>query len=141
MTKKILIIFAAALVMARKAAAQSVSQAPESQHVESNDSQYQLAKFVGDVSLYLSKKLVYPVSAQKQGHEGRVYIQFIVHTDGSIDNIRVVRSSGFSELDEEAIQVAKTMNPTHGSKMWIPAKNNGQAINSYFSLPITFSLD
>ena len=137
--KKILFLVVPILLVTRSAYSQtkaaSVSIESASTHLEV------FAKFNGDITKYLSQQLIYPVTAQKQGHEGRVYVQFIIRTDGSIEDTRVIRSSGFAELDEEGIRVVNTMNRKKGKKMWTPAKNNGHLVSSYFTLPISFSLD
>lgn len=53
--------------------------------------------------------IVYPERARRMGWEGKVTLSFTVHENGSIDDVKVVGSSGFSVLDESAKDsVAKT---------------------------------
>ncbi len=53
--------------------------------------------------------IVYPERARRMGWEGRVTLSFTVHENGSIADVKVVGSSGFSVLDESARDsVAKT---------------------------------
>ncbi|NLT23004.1 MAG: energy transducer TonB [Syntrophorhabdus sp.] len=53
--------------------------------------------------------IVYPERARRMGWEGKVTLSFTVHENGSIGDVRVVGSSGFSVLDESARDsVAKT---------------------------------
>lgn len=53
--------------------------------------------------------IVYPERARRMGWEGKVTLSFTVHENGSIDDVKVVGSSGFSVLDESARDsVAKT---------------------------------
>lgn len=63
----------------------------------------------------------------------KVFTQFIVLNDGSISGVKIMRGApDCPECDAEAIRLVKSMPP------WIPAKVNGQAVNSYFNLPIKF---
>ena len=82
---------------------------------------------------YLSKTIKYPVAAEENGIQGRVIVQFVVEKDGSITDVRVVRSVDPS-LDKEAIRVAKSM------PRWIPGKQNGSAVRVKFTLPVSFRL-
>jgi protein TonB len=53
--------------------------------------------------------IVYPERARRMGWEGKVTLSFTVHENGSIADVKVVGSSGFSVLDESARDsVAKT---------------------------------
>ena len=58
---------------------------------------------------YLSNNVHYPEQAVKDSIEGRVICQFLVHADGSITDIEVVRSGGHPLLDEEAVRVIRSM--------------------------------
>lgn len=82
---------------------------------------------------YLSTNLRYPTEAQRQRTEGKVFIQFIVEVDGSIQSPRVLKGIG-NGCDEEAVRVVSTM------PKWIPGKQNGHPVNVQFNLPIRFSL-
>jgi len=53
----------------------------------------------------------YPAFAKRQGIEGRVYISFIVLSNGISQDIKIVSSSGSKILDEEAIETIKRANP------------------------------
>ena len=60
---------------------------------------------------------------------GRIFVYFIVETDGSISNVKVLR--GLEEhFDEEAVRVVKSM------PHWIPGKQNGQPVRVAFTLPV-----
>ena len=89
----------------------------------------------GDEALmqYLSENLVYPPTIQDRRFKGKVLVQFVVETDGSISNVEVVRSL-YKDLDEEVVRVIKNM------PKWIPAKQDGKAIREYYKLPISFEL-
>ncbi|WP_341902911.1 TonB family protein [Fluviicola taffensis] len=82
---------------------------------------------------YLASHIKYPKEAQENGIQGKVYIQFVVSDKGKITNV-TLKKSVHPLLDEEAIRVVKSM------PNWNPGFIEGKAVNSVFSLPITFSL-
>ena len=82
---------------------------------------------------YLSSNIKYPVIAEENGIQGRVIVQFVVGKDGGISNVHVAKSVDPS-LDKEAVRVVKSM------PKWIPGKQNGQAVNVKYTLPVTFRL-
>ncbi len=62
--------------------------------------------------------------------DGRIYVSFMVETDGSLSEIQVLRDLGF-ETGIEVIRVLKL------SPKWIPGKkNNTEPVRMKFSLPI-----
>lgn len=82
---------------------------------------------------YLSKNVKYPVEAQTKGIQGRVIVSFIVKKDGSISDIKTVRSVD-PYLDKEAERVIAAM------PAWKPGKQRGQAVNVRFTVPVAFRL-
>ncbi|MBQ3187949.1 MAG: energy transducer TonB [Bacteroidaceae bacterium] len=64
--------------------------------------------------------------------QGRTFVNFVVNTDGSIQDIAVLRSSGDVELDNEAVRVVSSM------PKWKPGESQGKAVSVRFTLPITF---
>jgi TonB family protein len=53
--------------------------------------------------------IAYPERARRMGWEGKVVLSFIVRENGSIDDVKVVTSSGFPVLDENAREtIART---------------------------------
>lgn len=82
---------------------------------------------------YLSKNLNYPKKAIRDGIEGKVYVQFVVNTDGSITELKVLK--GISpECDQEAMRVLAK------APKWKPGKQRGRAVRVQMSMPIVFSL-
>jgi periplasmic protein TonB len=93
-------------------------------------------QFVGGMSelaAYLSKNLRYPRAATQAGVQGRVFVQFVVLTDGSIADVTVLKGIGFG-CDEEAARVIKAM------PKWKPGVQSGRAVRVRFNLPIAFLL-
>lgn len=61
----------------------------------------------------------------------KVYLKFVVDTDGSISLVTVTKSSDDCKTCEKAaIKVVKSM------PRWTPGKVNGQAVKSYYRMPI-----
>jgi protein TonB len=82
---------------------------------------------------YLQQNVKYPVVAQENGVQGRVVVSFVVEKDGSITDVKVVRSVDPS-LDKEAARVVKSM------PRWIPGKQNGSAVRVKYNVPVSFRL-
>ena len=82
---------------------------------------------------FLSKNIRYPVVAEENGIQGRVIVTFVVERDGSITDVRVVKSVDPS-LDKEAVRVTKSM------PHWNPDMQNGGPVRVKFTLPVTFRL-
>ena len=83
---------------------------------------------------FIQNSLKYPEAAKAAGVEGKVFVQFVVKADGSIENVEIMRSSGDASLDAEALRVVKAM------PKWKPAMNKGKAVNVRFVLPVVFKL-
>lgn len=96
----------------------------------------QVASFPGGQSAlfaWLSNNLRYPEAAQQNNIQGKVIVQFLISKDGSISGAKVMRGVD-PDLDKEALRVISKM------PKWIPGKNNGENVNSIYTLPITFKL-
>jgi TonB family protein len=82
---------------------------------------------------FLQRNLRYPSAAQRANVGGKVYVQFIVNTDGTIEDVQVLKSVGFG-CDEESVRVIKSV------PNWNPGKQFGRIVRSRFTQPITFVL-
>ena len=49
----------------------------------------------------------YPNNARRMKHQGVVEVRFLLKTDGSIDDLKVTKSSGFESLDNGALENVK----------------------------------
>lgn len=49
----------------------------------------------------------YPNNARRMKHQGVVEVRFLLKTDGSIDELKVTKSSGFESLDNGALENVK----------------------------------
>ncbi len=82
---------------------------------------------------YLANNTKYPAKAHENGIQGRVICQFIVKSDGSIADVKAIRSVD-PMLDAEAIRVIQSM------PNWTPGKQRGKNVNVKYVLPINFNL-
>lgn len=80
---------------------------------------------------YIKQHQIYPKEAKKAGISGRVFLAFVVNTDGSIQNIELLKGIGMG-CDEEAIRLVKRM------PKWIPGSQSGKAIRVKYNQPIAF---
>jgi TonB family protein len=82
---------------------------------------------------FMMKNLKYPEQAKKNGVQGKVFVTFIIETDGSLTNVKVMRGIG-AGCDEEAVRVIKLM------PKWTPGIEKGKPVKVQFVLPIKFAL-
>ena len=82
---------------------------------------------------FLAQNMVYPVTAQENGVQGRVTESFVVETDGSITDVEVARSVD-PFLDREAMRIVKAM------PKWTPGKKDGKPVRVKYTVPVVFRL-
>lgn len=89
----------------------------------------------GNVQMYswLAKNIVYPPMAAEKKVKGRVVVQFVVLSDGSIGETKVIKSVD-ADLDKEAVRVVKAM------PKWNPGTVNGKPVNVWYTMPINFNI-
>ena len=109
----------------------------ETDHKESNPdstiyhSVEQMPEFPGgaaELMNYIQTHVNYPEGSDV---EGRVVVQFVIKADGSIGEVKVVRSVEES-LDNEAVRVVKSL------PAFAPGRQNGQAVSVWYTLPVSF---
>ncbi|HNS16195.1 MAG TPA: TonB family protein [Bacteroidales bacterium] len=82
---------------------------------------------------FLHRNLRYPEQALAVKTEGTVYLSFVVETDGSLSDIKVLR--GLSpECAQEAIRLVNSM------PLWIPGRQKNTPVRVQYHLPIQFQL-
>ena len=82
---------------------------------------------------WLSEHIKYPSICREQGVEGRVIVSFVVNKDGSIVDVKTLRSPD-ENLAKEAERLVKIM------PKWKPARQGNKTMRSRFQLPIQFRL-
>ena len=88
---------------------------------------------MGECMKFLSKNINYPSISQENGVQGRVIVQFVVNTDGSIVEPVVMRGVD-PYLDKEALRVIKMM------PKWSPGKQRGKPVRVKYTVPVMFRL-
>jgi periplasmic protein TonB len=90
----------------------------------------------GDAALnkFLNDNIKYPTIAAENGIAGRVFINFVVHRDGQIVEVRVARGVD-PALDQEAMRVVKMM------PKWNAGQQRGKSVRVQFTLPVNFVLN
>ncbi len=89
----------------------------------------------GEMALrtFIANAIKYPVIAQENGIQGKVYVTFVVGKDGSVNNASIARGVDPS-LDKEALRVVNTL------PKWKPGKQRGKPVNVSYTVPINFVL-
>jgi protein TonB len=77
---------------------------------------------------------VYPFMAREQGWQGTSLLRVLVLKNGSVGKTEIVTSSGFTILDQAALR---------GISGWkfAPGKKDGQPIDMWVQIPISFRLE
>ena len=78
---------------------------------------------------YIDSHLQEPQTQEKI--TGNVVLQFIVQSDGSIDEVKVVRSL-HPDYDKEAVSVVKSL------PKFTPGRQNGQAVAVWYTVPVNY---
>jgi len=81
----------------------------------------------------IAQLIKYPVTAQENGIQGKVYVTFVVAKDGSVMNAKIARGVDPS-LDSEALRVVNNL------PRWAPGKQKGEAVAVSYTVPINFVL-
>lgn len=90
------------------------------------------ASFPGGIAAcmkYIADNFRYPNIQGDCSIQGKIVVTFTVNEDGNLNDIKV-KKSVYSDLDKEAVRVVKSM------PKWIPAKQNGKAVKSKYTLPV-----
>lgn len=80
---------------------------------------------------YMARNVKYPAESIKNKEEGSLSLSFIINKDGSLSDIKVVKSLT-PLLDAEAVRVVKNM------PKWTPGKVKGKVVRVAYTTPITF---
>ena len=90
----------------------------------------------GDINKFrewVMRRTNYPQAAVENRIQGKVYLTFIVETDGAVTNVTVVR--GVNPLiDMEAVRTIQS------SPKWSPGLQRGQPVRVRYSMSLSFSL-
>ena len=81
---------------------------------------------------FLADNIKYPSTCE--GVQGRVVCSFVVERDGSLSDLKIVKSV-HPLLDKEALRVLSLM------QNWNPGKQNGEPVKVKYTLPVVFRLE
>jgi len=90
----------------------------------------------GDINTFrewVQKRVRYPELAAENGIQGRVFITFVVETNGTVSNVSVSRS--VDQLLDDAAKEAVMASPK-----WEPGMQRGRPVRVRYSIPIIFQL-
>jgi TonB family protein len=93
-----------------------------------------MAKPDYNLNAYFKENVHYPELARKNHVAGKVYVKFVVNTDGTISDCTVLKGIG-SGCDEEAVRVITNM------PAWQPGTQNGRPVKVRYNQAISFMLD
>lgn len=83
---------------------------------------------------YLNDNIIYPKTCRDLHVGGKAFLKFTVTKEGKIENVHVLKGTGFPVMDEEAVRLVQSMPD------WQPGKQNGRAVDVFFNLPVDFAL-
>lgn len=83
------------------------------------------------IKLHILNNLLYPKKAHKKGIQGTASIRYVVQTNGTVDEVEVLKSV-HPLIDKEAIRVMKAM------EKWLPAIQQGKPVKSAFIQNMSF---
>ncbi len=86
---------------------------------------------------YIYENLDYPAEAREAGITGTTVIQFVVDTDGTLDNITILRDIG-GGCGQAGADVIEQMNEEE--IRWIPGKQRGVPVKVRYNIPIRFRI-
>ena len=83
---------------------------------------------------YMIQSIKYPKELQESGVSGKVFVQFVIDTEGKVDQVEVLKGL-HEQLDAEAVKVIS------GMPDWTPGKKDGKNVNVELVLPIAYTLE
>ena len=83
---------------------------------------------------FIAKTIKYPADAMKDSIQGKVFVTFVVKSDGSVGDAKIARGV-HPLLDNEAIRVVNSL------PAWKPGKQAGKEVNVAYTVPVRFALD
>ncbi|PKQ67594.1 hypothetical protein BZG01_07015 [Labilibaculum manganireducens] len=81
---------------------------------------------------FISRVVRYPDSCITNGIKGKVYVSFIINTEGKIADIKIDKSV-HPLLDQESLNVIKS------SPLWTPGFRSKIPVTTSFTVPINFN--
>jgi len=76
----------------------------------------------------------YPLMARRMQQQGQVLLDVYILPNGTVGDLKVKRSSGFTVLDDAAVESVRKWR-------FVPAKRGNEAIAYWYTVPVDFSLN
>jgi len=83
----------------------------EEETVSLNTQEFKYYAYFAHIKRHIEMAWNYPLEAQRNQWEGRLSLMFVVEADGSVSDIILIHSSGYTILDEAAIKAIKFASP------------------------------
>lgn len=109
---------------------------PQEKNLEYQDVEVKPTFQEGDANafaMWVAQQMVYPETAKNSGVSGRVILQFTIAKDGSVTDVKVLRSV-HPDLDKEVVRVVSS------SPKWNPGMHEGKAVPVMFTFPVMFKM-
>ena len=109
---------------------------PQEKNLEYQDVEVKPTFQDGDANafaMWVAQQMVYPETAKESGASGRVILQFTIAKDGSVTDVKVLRSV-HPDLDKEVVRVVSS------SPKWNPGMHEGKAVPVMFTFPVVFKM-
>lgn len=89
----------------------------------------------GEAELFkFLKEIKYPRKARRNRIMGKVYVTFIINTEGHVVDAKILRGLGYG-IDEEVLRVINKM------PNWVPGKINDRSVSVQYNLPVNFNMN
>ena len=82
---------------------------------------------------YIAQNIHYPIRAQQNHKEGKVFIRFIVGKDGKVYGLKSIKEAD-TDLIFEALRVI------HSSPLWKPGRQRNEAVAVMLTFPVAYAL-
>ena len=112
----------------------SVDKVPQFEGCEVATNEEALACFYEKMMQHIKENFTYPEEAAEKNITGRIAVQFVIDTDGSIINIETKGPGNAILLEAEAKRIVALL------PKFKPAMHNGKPVKIKYGLPLTFKL-
>ena len=91
-------------------------------------------RYLREIGARINDALIWPRALAIRLEQGETVVRFVVLPDGTLgDGVRIVKSSGFTEFDQAALEAVRKASP------FSPTRPSGRAGPVPITMPVTFS--
>ncbi len=90
--------------------------------------------FLSKIRSLIERKKYYPRLARRLSHEGTAVLRLVIAANGSIDELHLLQSSGYSLLDKAALDAVKKAGP-------FPSPRDSERGSISLTIPLHYCLD